>query len=382
MSNGAETALTLGDLERLARRRVPRFVMDFVDGGADTESAVERNLAAFREMRIVPRYLQDCSAAGMETTLFGRTWSMPLGIAPTGLVGLVHTKGDVARARAARAAGVPFVLSAAGTDTIEDVANAAPGHVWFQLYPLQDRKIGGDLLARAARANIDTLVVTVDVPAEARKLRDMRNGFAMPVRFSARTLADIVLHPRWALAMARSGTPSIANFAPYATDQSTAASLAVFIASMMGSRFDWAELAQVRRAWSGRLVVKGLMHPEDVSRAVATGADGVIVSNHGGRQFDAAPAAVDMLPACLDAAGGKIPLMLDGGVRHGLDILRARAAGAAFVFVGRPSIHALAAAGEAGVDRMFTILRDELRRGLIQGGVPDLAALDASALRR
>lgn len=382
MPNGAEAALTLGDLQRLARRRVPRFVMDFVDGGADTESAVERNLAAFREMRIVPRYLQDCSAAGMDTTLFGRTWSMPLGIAPTGLVGLVHTKGDVARARAAKTAGVPFVLSAAATDTIEDVANAAPGHVWFQLYPLQDRTIGDDLLARAARANIDTLVVTVDVPAEARKLRDVRNGFAMPVRFSARTIADIALHPRWALAMARAGAPSIANFAPYATDKSTAASLAVFIASMMGSRFDWAQLAQVRRAWSGRLVVKGLMHPDDVSRAVAAGADGVIISNHGGRQFDAAPAAIDMLPACLDAAGGKIPLMLDGGIRHGLDILRAKASGAAFVFVGRPSIHALAAGGEAGVDRMFAILRDELRRGLIQGGVPDLAALDGSALWR
>jgi (S)-mandelate dehydrogenase len=358
---------SIDDLRIAARRRLPRIVFDYMEGGAESESGLARNRAAFERLRLVPRYLNDVAERSIATDLFGRTWSMPFGIAPTGLAGIVWPQADLMLARAAHAANVPFVLSTASTETIEDVGRAAPGS-WFQLYAGRDMAIVEDLVRRARESTYDVLIVTVDIPVPGKRERDIRNGFTLPLRPTLPNILDVFRCPSWALATAKAGPPKFVNFTNYMTNANGAQTLAQFMAGQISASFDWAALAKVRQWWPKTLLVKGLLHTDDIVRAADAGVDGVILSNHGGRQIDAGPAPIEMLPAAVAAVKGRIPLMLDSGVRRGADVLRALSLGASFCFAGRPMLYGVAMAGEAGVAKALAILRDELDRGLGQLG--------------
>lgn len=372
-------AVSIDDLRRLARRRVPRVAFDYMDGGAESESGLARNRAAFDRLRLVPRYLVDVSSRDISTELFGRRWAMPFGVAPTGLASLIWPGADFMLARAAAAADVPYILSTAATASLEDVAKAAPGHGWFQLYAGRDQDIVDDLVRRAHAAGYPVLVVTVDIPVPGKRDRDLRNGLTLPLRVSARQVADVLRRPAWLLASARAGAPRFRNIEPY-VKAARATSLAEAMALQTSGNFDWGRLKRVRAAWPGKMVVKGLMAPDDVKRAADEGADGVILSNHGGRQLDAGPAPIELLPQALAAVQGRIPIMLDSGIRRGGDVLRALALGAAFCFVARATLYGVAAGGEAGAARALAILRDEVDRTLGQLGCRALRELGPDRL--
>jgi L-lactate dehydrogenase (cytochrome)/(S)-mandelate dehydrogenase len=372
-------AASIDDLRRLARRRVPRVAFDYMDGGAESENGLARNRAAFERIRLVPRYLVDVTTRDISTELFGRRWSMPLGVAPTGLASLIWPGADFMLARAAAAADVPFILSTAATASLEDVAKAAPGHGWFQLYAGRDQDIVDDLVRRAHAAGYPVLVVTVDIPVPGKRDRDIRNGLTLPLRPRAGTVLDVLRRPAWLWASARAGSPRFRNIEPY-VKSTRATSLAEAMALQTAGNFDWGRLALVRAAWPGKLVVKGLMAPDDVRRAADEGADGVILSNHGGRQLDAGLAPIELLPRALEAAGGRIPIMLDSGIRQGGDVLRALALGAAFCFVARATLYGVAAGGAAGAAKALAILRDETDRTLGQLGCRTLGELGPDRL--
>ncbi|MGH6717735.1 MAG: alpha-hydroxy acid oxidase [Alphaproteobacteria bacterium] len=370
-----ERVINIAELRRLALRRLPRLLGDWVEGGAEDEQAVRRNLEQFRRFRLVPRYLVDVSAAATTTVLFGRTYGCPFGIAPTGYPGLFRPGGDLLLARAAAAANVPFIMSGAATATVEDVARAAPDHGWFQLYAARDEAINRDLVARAAAAGLAALVVTVDVPAEPKRERDLRNGFAMPFVLTPRIVADGLMHPAWTARYFRAGgLPVMANWAPYAPKGAGAEAVALFATTQFHATLTWRDIERIRAAWPRTLVVKGILAADDARRAQAAGVDGIIVSNHGGRQGDRLPAPLEVLPAILDAAPG-LTVMMDGGVRRGADIVTALGLGARFVFVGRATLFGLTVAGQAGVARAIAILRDEMLITLRQLGRPTIEGL-------
>jgi (S)-mandelate dehydrogenase len=372
-------AASIDDLRRLARRRVPRVAFDYMDGGAESENGLARNRAAFDRLRLVPRYLVDVSSRDISTELFGRRWAMPFGVAPTGLASLIWPGADFMLARAAAAADVPYILSTAATASLEDVAKAAPAHGWFQLYAGNDQAIVDDLVRRAHEAGYPVLVVTVDIPVPGKRDRDLRNGLTLPLRSRPGLLLDVLRRPAWLLASARAGAPRFRNIEPY-VKAARATSLAEAMALQTSGNFDWGRLARVRAAWPGKMVVKGLMAPDDVKRAADEGADGVILSNHGGRQLDAGPAPIELLPRALDAVQGRIPIMLDSGIRRGGDVLRALALGAAFCFVARATLYGVAAGGEPGAAKALAILRDEVDRTLGQIGCRALAELGPDRL--
>jgi L-lactate dehydrogenase (cytochrome)/(S)-mandelate dehydrogenase len=367
-------AASIDDLRRLARKRVPRVAFDYMDGGAESEDGLARNRAAFERLRLVPRYLVDVSVRDISRELFGRRWAMPVGVAPTGLAAMVWPGADFMLARAAAAADVPYILSTAATASLEDVARAAPDHGWFQLYAGRDEAIVDDLVRRAGAAGFPVLVVTVDIPVPGKRDRDLRNGLTLPLRPRADVIFDVLRRPAWLLASARAGSPRFRNIEPY-VEAKRATSLAEAMALQTAGNFGWSRLARVRAAWRGKMVVKGLLAPDDVRRAADEGADGVILSNHGGRQLDSGPAPIELLPAALEAAQGRIPVMLDSGIRRGGDVLRALALGAAFCFVARATLYGVAAGGQAGAAKALAILKDEVDRTLGQVGCCALAEL-------
>lgn len=361
--------VSVDDLRLAARRRVPRFAFDYVDGGAGAEDGLSRNRAAFRRATFSPRVLVNTDGA-LDTgrNFLGRRWSLPFGVAPMGLAGMAWPGADIALARAAQAAGVPYVAATPATATLESLRTAAPDSAWFQLYVGKSAEITDDLLARARAAGYDTLVVTADVPRPGKRRRDLRNGFALPLRMGPRMLADLALHPAWALATLRAGAPRFANFQQYAGAGAGARSLAELMAGQSSGRLDWALLARIRAGWPGRLVLKGVLAPDDALRAAEAGVDAVQVSNHGGRQLDGAPAALDAVHAVRKAVGPGYPVAMDSGVRSGEDILKALDAGADFVFLGRPFLYAVAARGDAGAAEVIGLLHAELGQALAQTG--------------
>ncbi|SFP92863.1 alpha-hydroxy acid oxidase [Tranquillimonas alkanivorans] len=362
-------AISVDDLRRQARARIPKFAFDFVDGGAGTEDGLARNGDAFRDACLVPRVLVNSAApANTRRAFLGREWSVPFGIAPIGLPGLAWPGADTAMARAAQWAGAPFTASTPATTTLEDLKAAAPDSAFFQLYVGKSPEITDDLIARAEAAGYETLVVTADVPRPGKRLRDLRNGFALPLRFTPRLLSDLATHPAWSLATLRHGAPRFANLARYAGDGTGARSLAELMAGQSSGRLDWDLLGRIRERWRGTLVLKGVMHPEDAVRAAAQGVDAVQVSNHGGRQFNAAPATLVALREVRAAVPPGFPVAVDGGVRSGEDVLKALDAGADFVFLGRPFLYALGALGTDGPADLMTLLAAELEVAMAQTG--------------
>jgi len=370
-----DDAINLDDLRRLAKKRLPKVIYDFIEGGVDDEDGLSRNENAFRNRRLMPRYMVDVTSIDQQTQLFGRTYSAPFGIAPTGGISNYRWGGDLMLARAARDANIPFVMSGAATASMEDLARTAPDHGWYQLYVAKDKSISEDMIRRAADLGLSTLVITVDVPVGSNRERNRRNGFGRPLRLSLASKLDALRRPEWFSNYMRNGIARIANWEPYVGREVNAIDLAEFVASQIHGALDWNVLDRFRKLWPRTLVLKGVMRPDDALRAAEAGVDGLIVSNHGARQLDRAPSPVDVLPMIDAAVGDRMTLMLDGGVRRGSDILVAFCLGAKFVFLGRPTLYGLVAGGEAGARKAMGILKRELDLTMAQIGCPQISQL-------
>ena len=366
---------SLAAMERAAARRVPRFAFDFLQGGIGRETCLAANRAALDAVRFAPRYLVEPFEPDLAVTLFGADLPLPFLPAPVGLSGLMWPRAAELLATAATRAGLPVGLSSSATSSIEDIAAIAGRGLWFQLYCTKDTAIEDDLVRRAAAAGCEVLIVTVDIPTATRRERDIANGLALPPRFGLRTLLDIAARPAWAAAMLAAGMPRFRSLQPYVPRGASAAAAALFLRGVTDGRVRPAKLAKLRAAWRGRLVVKGVLTVADALCARQLGADAIVVSNHGGRQLDAAATAPEALPAIRRALGPSFPLLADGGVRSGLDVARLLACGADAVLMGRAFVHAVAAAGQAGAHHAIALIEQELRQTMKQIGCPDRAAL-------
>lgn len=381
-----DTAYSIADLRRMAQRRLPRALFDFYDGGAEDEATLRANRDAFELRRLCPRVLVDVTSVDTSTQILGAPAALPLAIAPTGAPGFGWPGADIAIARAAAAVGIPYSLSSSGTTSIEAVAREAPGRLWFQAYVLRDRAYFEQMIRRAEACGYEALMITVDLPVGGKRERDFRNDFAIPFRFTPKNLLDFALHPRWAARIARYGMPQMETLSGLAKAPGGGKPSASAIASSVGRNydpgFDWARLEQVRALWRRRLIVKGVAHPDDAARLVALGADAIVVSNHGGRQLDGGAATLDLLPEVAAAVGGRIPVLVDGGVRRGGDVIKALALGAQAVLVGRATLYGAVAAGAPGAQRALAILRDEVERGMRLCGVTRVGAISRDLLVR
>jgi L-lactate dehydrogenase (cytochrome)/(S)-mandelate dehydrogenase len=375
LSARIDAAINLDDLRKLAKRRLPKLCYDFIEGGLDDEEGLARNEDAFKRINLVPRYGDDVSTRDQSTTIFGRKYSGPVGIAPTGGTALFRRGGDMMLAEAARNANVPFIMSGAATGSIEDLGRVAPDHGWYQLYIARDRKISEDMIRRAGDAGLSTLVVTMDVPVSSNRERNRRNGFVRPLKLTLKTKLEACLHPSWLVEFMRLGPPMLSNWQPYAPAGATAEDVAGFVTTQMPIPVLWRDIEAFRRLWRGRLVLKGIMHPADALRAAAIGVDGIMVSNHGARQLDRAPAPVEVLPAINAAVGDRMTIMYDGGIRRGSDVVTALCLGAKFVFVGRPTLYGVAAGGCPGATRALGIFRNEIDLVMANMGAPDIKSL-------
>ncbi len=372
--------IEIHDFEIAARGHLPRFVFDFVAGGSGQEHALRHNSDAFEAVKFAPRALSGMTCPSTSVKLLDKTYAAPVGIAPIGMLGLVREGAEVMLARAAQTHTIPMILSTAATQTIEDVAKVAGDSFWFQYYPTQSPALNDNLIERARAVGCQTLVLTVDTPVPGRRLRDLRNGLQIPPRLNAKTIGQLALRPRWALARALAGTPKLANLE--GVDGDTRRSFADTMKLLSAPSMTWDDVAKLREKWKGNLVVKGLLNPEDVLRCCQLGVDGVVLSNHGGRQLDSAVAPVDVLAACRAAAGDNLAIIADGGIRSGGDVAKCLALGADFVLLGRPFVYA-AALGETHISTLIHLLVSELSNTLSLTGVPidELATVLAQNLR-
>jgi (S)-mandelate dehydrogenase len=367
--------LNSDDFRREARRRLPKFVFDYIDGAAEDGHCLRRNLADLDASTLTPRVLRDTTTVDTSVEVFGTRWKVPFGIAPMGFNGLVRPGGDRILAMAAEQAGAAFALSTASNMRLEDVRAAAPEAVqWMQLYVMH-RDMAQRIVQRAQRAGYQALVLTVDVPVSGYRELDVRNGFRMPFKPTARLAWDLLTHPRWALRSARSGVPDFVNLTADGEEAGSASMQAALLARAMDRSLVWETLAWLRDHWRGPLLLKGVLSAQDARLALKHGVDGLIVSNHGGRQLDASPSAISALPAVVDAVQGRMPVFMDSGIRRGSHIAKALALGATAVFVGRPVLFGLAAGGPAGVQTVLKSLADELVRTMTLLGTPCLADL-------
>lgn len=364
--------INIEDMHRAAKRRMPKVAFDYFEGGVEDEAGLARNEQSFRAHRLLPRYLVDVSNIDQSTTLFGQTYASPFGIAPVAAGGLLRPGADLMVAQAAAEANIPYTLSGLSTTRLEDVAKTAPEHAWFQLYAGKDRSISEDMIRRADDAGYRALMFTVDVPVTSKREREMHNRFGQP-RLPLRLYLEALRHPAWLLDYLRNGLPRFENWAPYAEQGASAKQLIQFIGSQFpAGDHTWRDLENFRRIWPRKLVIKGVLHPDDARRAAELGVDGVMVSNHGARQLDSAPAPLEVLPAIRAAVGDRMTVMMDGGARRGADIVIAKALGADFVFAGRPAIYGAAAFGLPGARKAIGILQTEIEITLKQIGCPNI----------
>jgi (S)-mandelate dehydrogenase len=367
--------LNVDDYRAEARRLLPRFVFDCVDGAAEDERCLSRNEQDLAAMTLAPRVLRDTVCVDTSVEVLGTRWRVPFGIAPTGLNGLVRPNGDLILAESAHKAGTCFALSTASNMTLEDIRHRAPdGPLWMQLYVMQ-RDMAEQIVKRARNVGYDALVLTVDVPVSGIRERDRRNGLRMPFQLTPRLAWDLFTHPRWSVRAAFAGQPQFVNILPDTQSGGSAPMQAALLARSMDRSVVWESLSWLRDLWKGPLLLKGVLHHDDARLAIAHGVDGLIVSNHGGRQLDCAPSAIAALPAVVSAAEGRIPVFMDGGIRRGSDIAKAIVSGATAIFVGRPTLFGLASRGGAGVDGVLRALSDELTCTMSLLGTSSIAGL-------
>jgi len=378
---GLRDAHSIEDLRRLARRRLPRGVFDFFDGGAEDETTLRANREGFERIRLRPRLLVDVQQPDLSTTILGTRAAAPIVVAPTGAIGAGWPNADVAIARVAARLGIPYTLSTTATNTIEEIARQAGGRLWFQLYVLRDAAFRQQLVQRAAVAGYEGLVVTLDLAAAGKRERDLRNRFTVPLRANWTTVRDFASHPGWCWQMLRHGQPRFENLKGFEGATDPRAAIAAKVAQSLDASFDWAALQRLRDAWRGKLLVKGVARGEDAERLAGLGVDAVWVSNHGGRQLDGAIATADALPEVARALGGRVPILIDSGVRRGVDIVKAVALGAQAVAIGRATLYGAAAGGEAGAERALAILTEELRRSMQLCGTPRIADIGPGLLQ-
>lgn len=374
---GLDRAASINDLRARAKRRIPRFAFDLVDGGAENERNLRRNITAFEEIELTPRYMVDVSSIDTSATLFGQTFDVPFGMAPIGMLNAFWPDADLTLARLCARENMPYVASSAASTTLERLAEAANGNGWFQLYVSSDGEVTEGLISRAEGAGYDVMMVTADVPAAGKRDRDIRNQLAVPFKITPEVVAGLIANPLWSLATLRHGKPNIAN---YADLLKSATSYADVQKTLITPGFTWDDLERLRARWNGKLLVKGILHPEDAVRCADLGCDGIVVSNHGGRQVAFGPPTIEALPAISEALGGRIKIILDSGVRRGADILRAKALGADFVLAGRAMAYGVGAGGAAGAARAKELLELELVRALGQLGVATFDAVGPSEL--
>ena len=366
----------------LAKRRLPRAIFDFFDGGAEDEVTLRGNRAAFERVRLLPRVLVDVSTVETVVDLFGKPSSLPLAIAPTGGISAGRAGAELILARAAKASGVPFTMATPSAFTIERVAEEVGGRLWFQLYAVRDQEFRAKLVRRARDAGYEAILVTVDLPVSGKRERDPRNGFHTPYRPNWRNSRDVIFKPAWALEMLRHGLPGMATLEGYRFSTPTGTDIVTAVGREMDAGLDWEYIKRLREQWPGKLLLKGVERPDDAERAVAVGCDGVVVSNHGGRQLDGATPTLEALPAVAAAVGSKITVLLDGGVRRGVDILKARALGAQAVLTGRATLFGAMAGGEPGARRALEILSSELQRAMQLCGARSAAEIGPHLLYR
>lgn len=378
------TAANVEDLRRIARRRLPRGVFDYIDGAAEDERTMAANEGAFARISFRPRVLRDVSAIDPSTTLLGRPLPIPLVLAPTGFTRIADPEGELAVARAAQRAGLPYTLSTLATRSIEDVATAnGDGRRWFQVYVWRDRGLVKDMIERASLARYEALVLTVDTAVLGRRERDVRRGFSLPPKIGLDTVVEGIIHPSWTWKFVQAEPIRFANVAMSAPGDGTdAVSLADYVGSQFDPSLSWDDLDWMRSVWRGPIVLKGIQTVEDAVLAADAGVEAIAVSNHGGRQLDGAPASLDLVAPVVDAVGDRVEIICDGGVRRGSDIVKAVSLGARACMAGRAYLYGLAAGGERGVDHVLGLLDADVRRTMALIGAVSLADLGPELLDR
>jgi L-lactate dehydrogenase (cytochrome) len=371
---------SIADLRALARRRVPRAIFEYADRGSYDELTLRRNRADLDALQLRQRVGIDVARISTASSMLGQACALPLGIAPTGLTGLFHRDGEICGARAAAAAGVPFSLSTVSICSIEDVSEACATPFWFQLYLMRDRGFNEDLMARAQAARCPVLLLTLDLPVLGLRRRDAKNGLSVPPRLTLGNALDIASKPGWALGMLRARRRTFGNLDGRLTAPGGLRSLSSWLNEQAYPQASWQDVAWVRSRWPGRLVVKGILDPEDACRAVDLGADAIVVSNHGGRQLDGAPSSISALPRVVAALQGRCEVLFDGGIMSGQDVLKALACGAHGCFMGKAFLYALGARGEAGVTLALEIICRELAISMALAGVTDVKNIDSRVL--
>jgi L-lactate dehydrogenase (cytochrome) len=375
-----ETITCVEDLRALARRRVPRAFFEYADRGSYDEITLRDNAAALQDIRLRQRVLIDVGQRSLATTIAGQAASLPLAIAPTGLTGLTRGSGEILAARAAATAGIPFCLSTMSICSIEQVHAASPTPFWFQIYVMRDRGFTRSLIQRARDAQCSALMLTVDLPLQGQRHREIKNGLSVPPRLTLSNLFDMLGKPAWLWRVLRAPSRSFGNLDGQMAGTGGITTLAQWIASQFVPTLTWADIEWIRESWPGTLIVKGILDPDDARCAVDAGVDAIVVSNHGGRQLDGAIASISALPHIVDAVGGRIEVLFDGGIQSGQSLLKALALGARAGLIGKAFLYGLGALGEAGVTRTIEIIRRELDVSLALTGQTDVHALDRSIL--
>ncbi|AAL53619.1 MULTISPECIES: alpha-hydroxy acid oxidase [Brucella] len=376
MSNIVEIA----DLKRLARRRVPKMFFDYADSGAWTESTYRANEDDFKKIKLRQRVLVDMTNRSLETTMIGEKVAMPVALAPTGLTGMQHANGEMLAAQAAEAFGVPFTLSTMSICSIEDVASVTKKPFWFQLYVMRDRDFVKNLIGRAKAAGCSALVLTLDLQILGQRHKDIRNGLSAPPKFTPKHIWQMATCPAWCLGMLGTQRRTFRNIAGYAKNVTDLSSLSSWTAEQFDPQLNWSDVEWIKEQWGGKLILKGILDVEDAKMAAKSGADAIIVSNHGGRQLDGAPSSISMLQPIVEAVGDRIEVHVDGGIRSGQDVLKARALGAQGVYIGRPFLYGLGAMGNEGVTLALEIIRKEMDITMALCGKRDINEIDKSII--
>ena len=368
------------DLRRLAEKRVPRMFYDYADSGSWTEGTYRSNESDFHKIKFRQRVAVNMENRSTATTMIGQPVAMPVAIAPTGLTGMQHADGEILAARAAKKFGIPFTLSTMSICSIEDVAKHAGEGFWFQLYVMKDRGFIERLIDRAKAANCSALVLTLDLQILGQRHKDLKNGLSAPPKLTVKNMINIATKPRWALGMLGTPRRQFGNIVGHVTGVADMSSLSSWTAQQFDPALNWGDVEWIKQRWGGKLILKGIQDVEDAKLAVQSGADALIVSNHGGRQLDGAQSSIEALPAIVDAVGQQIEVHMDGGVRSGQDVLRARALGARGVYIGRPFLYGLGAMGEAGVTKCLEIIHKELDISMAFCGHTKIDTVDKSIL--